>query len=232
MKTVFKTQPINYQFSPRDFEYDLPSQCPHCSVAYSNEPLEAYYVKSPKRNDAISVYALYFCPHCERFFSVDYYVLTHAQIAPQAIIKFIYPTPTSVSDFSNNLSELSPNFVEIYHQSESAENYGLSEICGMGYRKALEFLVKDYAIKFHPDKSDAIKTTLLANCIDNYVDSTRIKTLAKASAWLGNDETHYTRKHEDYTLEHLKLFIAATVSFIDSELSYIEAEKLLSTPKK
>ena len=72
---------------------------------------------------------------------------------------------------------------------------------------------------------------VLSPCINTYIDNPRIKTLATASAWIGNDETHYVRKHEDYNLEHLKIFISATVSFINSELSYLKAEQLLNTPK-
>ena len=115
--------------------------------------------------------------------------------------------------------------------TESAENMGLSEICGLGYRKALEFLIKDYGILFHPDDEEKIKNMALSPCINTYIDNPRIKTLATASAWIGNDETHYVRKHEDYNLEHLKIFISATVSFINSELSYLKAEQLLNTPK-
>lgn len=75
----------------------------------------------------------------------------------------------------------------------------------MGYRKSLEFLIKDYAIAFHPDKETDIVKSQLSPCINEYIDNKRIKSLATASAWIGNDETHYTRKHEDYNVEHLKL---------------------------
>ena len=141
------------------------------------------------------------------------------------------PCSEDKTSFSDKINSLSPNFVEIYHQSEKAENMGLTEICGLGYRKALEFLVKDYAITFNPGDSDTIKRKLLSPCINDHIDNKRIKSLATASAWIGNDETHYIRKHEDYNLGHLKAFISAIVSYIDSELSYLEAESLLNKPK-
>ena len=106
-------------------------------------------------------------------------------------------------------------FVQIYSEAHTAEESNLKEIRGMGYRKALEFLIKDYAIKLHPDDEETIKSTPLAKCIDSYIDNSRIKSLAKASAWLGNDETHYVRKHDDYDLESLKAFLKAAESFID-----------------
>lgn len=144
----------------------------------------------------------------------------------------VHPAITTISTFSDRIEKISPKFIEIYHQSEIAENTGLIEICGMGYRKALEFLVKDYAIAFNPDNESEIRNSNLSPCISNFIDNKRIKSLAMASAWIGNDETHYTRKHEDYDVGHLKLFISAVVSHIDSELAYRMAERLLSAPKK
>jgi hypothetical protein len=126
---------------------------------------------------------------------------------------------------------MSPRFVEIYHQAESAEQFGLTELCGVGYRKALEFLVKDFAISYYPGESEKIRALQLSPCISSYIDNQQLKDLARASAWIGNDETHYTRKHEDYNLEHLKTYIDAIVSYITFNLTAQEAQELLSKPK-
>jgi hypothetical protein len=58
----------------------------------------------------------------------------------------------------------------IYTQAHAAEALELTEICGVGYRKALEFLIKDYLITKKPEKSDDIRKMLLGGCIDSYVD--------------------------------------------------------------
>jgi hypothetical protein len=42
---------------------------------------------------------------------------------------------------------LSPNFYAIYNQAQKAEESGWILVAGPGYRKALEFLIKDYATK-------------------------------------------------------------------------------------
>lgn len=98
----------------------------------------------------------------------------------------------------------------------------------MGYRKALEFLVKDYSISLHPDSAEEIKSAPLGECIKLYIDNARIEKLAKASTWLGNDETHYIRKHEEYSVENLKAFIRALTSFIASDLAVADAESLIN----
>ena len=113
--------------------------------------------------------------------------------------------------FSDNIKSLSPDFCKIYNESYRAEQQGLTEICGMGYRKALEFLIKDYAISLNPNNSEEIKRKMLGQCINDYMENDKLKALARASSWLGNDETHYVRQNIDYSLKDLKNFISATV---------------------
>lgn len=99
------------------------------------------------------------------------------------------------------------------------------EICGTGYRKALEFLVKDYLCHISPDNADSIKSELLGNSIKR-IESTRIKTLAERCAWIGNDETHYVRKHDDVGLDEIKTFITAILHYVESELAFEKAEAI------
>lgn len=235
MDKYIKALPTNTDMNAMTFSLPLPSMCPLCSVAYGEDPKQSYYTfkKIPGAHTLLSVYSLYFCPHCEQLFLVRYRITDEIYDRnPSGYIEQMYPSPSCTSMYSDRIQSVSPRFVEIYRQSEQAESIGLLEICGMGYRKALEFLVKDYSIYFNPDKENQIKTTLLSQCINDFIDNKRIQTLSKASAWVGNDETHYTRKHEDYNLQHLKLFISAVISYVDSELTYLMAEDLISAPKK
>lgn len=235
MNKIIEACSLNSDNGIVKFDLPLPKQCPHCSVAYGSSPTASFYTirrdyESPKFQ---YVYSCYFCPHCENLFFVQYYANGDFYTRnPSGFIAKVLPEYTQEASFSEGIQKLSPKFVKIYHEAEHAENIGLMEICGLGYRKALEFLVKDFAIFSNPSETDAIKSKMLAPCITDYIDNRRIKSLATASAWIGNDETHYVRKHEDYNLSHLKAFISAIVSYIDSELSYLEAEVLLKKPKK
>lgn len=65
-------------------------------------------------------------------------------------------------------------------------------------------------------------------CISNYIKDDRLTTLARAATWLGNDETHYVRQHPDYTLKELKAFADAFITFIDADLAYEAALKLVT----
>jgi hypothetical protein len=111
---------------------------------------------------------------------------------------------------------VSPKFYDIYAQAQFAEEMDLKEICGMGYRKALEFLIRDY-IKLTVDENKT-RTLNLGTCITNYIDDIKIKEAAKRAAWLGNDETHYYRKREDKDLQDLKVLLRITINFVDSSL--------------
>ena len=124
--------------------------------------------------------------------------------------------------FSDDIQRLFPDFVEIYHQSEEAENYNLTRICGMGYRKAIEFLVKDYCRLLDPNSKDSILKDTLINSIE-ILDNPLMVKLANKCRLLGNDETHIVTRYAEGVKE-LKLFISSLVNTVQSQL---DAEKML-----
>lgn len=124
------------------------------------------------------------------------------------------PVPRS---FSPIINDTSTEFCDIYNQSLASESHGHVKICGVGYRKALEFLLKDYLISLHTDKAEEIKRTFLGKCIDQYVSNENIKTVAKRAVWLGNDETHYVRVWESKDVQDLKKLVDLTVRWIEME---------------
>jgi len=117
-----------------------------------------------------------------------------------------------------DISDVSPLFPEIYGQALAAESSGLDQVAGVGYRKALEYLVKDYCISVNKEAAKEIKGAPLASCIHKYVDSPQVKICAERAAWLGNDETHYVRKWVDKDLSHLKELILLTINWIHSSI--------------
>ncbi len=207
-------------------EVDIASSCPYCGTAIIPELLYASLVEDFEDDSNNKLFILNFCPNCNECF-----VSRHSYDESSGTYSFESSTQINFFhiDFSKNIENLFPNFVSIYNESAQAESLGLTSICGMGYRKSLEFLVKDYAISLHQEDSAKISIMPLAQCIDQYIDNSRLKTLAKASAWLGNDETHYVKKHVNYGLNELKAFITATVTYVDAELAVLDAEKLLSS---
>lgn len=199
---------------PMTVSLEIPNKCPICSVGYKDDPLIVYCISVDGASDSPKyAYAIYFCPHCENCFYVTYIEDTlsyHTEfISIQQFPVYIEKTP-----FNPSINNLSPQFVTIYNQAEVAEAHHLTEICGVGYRKALEFLIKDFAIHENPDDSKSIKSMQLSHCISKYIADPNIRTLSERSSWLGNDEAHYVRKQEAYDINDMKQFIQAAVYFI------------------
>ena len=118
--------------------------------------------------------------------------------------------------FDKNIKNISESFEKIYNEAYHAEQYGLMKICGVGYRKALEFLIKDYAKYKNPEKKEEIENNFLGPCINVYLQNQNIKAMAKRAAWLGNDETHYIRKRKT-SIKDLKELIKITIVLIQTE---------------
>ncbi len=179
--------------------------------------------------------AFFECPSCKSGFLSTYEIILEDETSSGSYFfkehKLCYSAPSIPNHtlFDTKISTLSSNFVETYHQSQSAEVYNLNQIAGMGYRKALEFLIKDYCVYKNSSDCDKIYNMLLAQCINTYIDDSKIKNLAKVSIWLGNDETHYIKKFEDKDINDLKRFIDTTVYFILYNLNADEANNIVNS---
>jgi len=187
----------------------LPDKCPFCHRAITPD-----FRYGHKNSDILEVF--FVCPHytCEKSFIGYYDIFLNGTCS--------FSGQTTVGnlvgkEFSETVKSISENFIIIYNQAFAAEQQGLTEICGVGFRKALEFLIKDYIINNKPDSKEKVEKKLLGVCITEYVDDERIKTVAKRAVWLGNDETHYIRKWEGKNLEDLKKLIDLTVHWIEME---------------
>lgn len=108
--------------------------------------------------------------------------------------------------------------MKIFNEAFTAEQLELLEVAGVGYRKAFEFLIKDYLIHKNPDKAEEIKSMFLGKCINELVEDDRIKNTAKRVVWLGNDQTHYIKKWEGKDLKDLKILIQLSINWIESEI--------------
>ena len=132
------------------------------------------------------------------------------------------PANAKKTIFSDDICSLSHDFMEIYQQSEQAEKLGLNRICGVGYRKAVEFLIKDYCIFVDEKSKDAILEEKFIDSIKR-LNNPQMKNLANKCRMLGNDETHTFIRYEE-GIKELKLFIASLVNFIQIQF---DAEKIL-----
>jgi len=133
-------------------------------------------------------------------------------------LRAVSPVAAKTTTFPEVIQSVSPTFTEIFGQAEHADAAELDQLVGIGLRKALEFLVKDFAVSEHPDNEQDIRAMMLGSCIEQYINDTNVKECAKRAAWLGNDETHYTRKWKSKDVSDLKLLVRLTVNWIENSL--------------
>ena len=198
----------------------LPNECPYC-----HKTVDPILVNNNKSKDSLEI--IYKCPNldCKRAF-IGIYIHEYSEYYN---LKEVNIGDIQEQKFSEQLTNISPNFVKIYNQAHFAEEHNLLEICGVGYRKALEFLIKDYLIKKSPANEQKLKNKFLGKCINEDVDDARVKKVSKRAVWLGNDETHYVRKWEGKNLQDLKKLIKLTIHWI--EMEYLTEEIEIDMPE-
>ena len=204
--------------------YDEAETCPLCHFAISPTLMGASWYRGNGGERHLAI--LYTCPHCSRPF-VAHFIDGNSEgktMLPR--LDYCAPEFYSVQQFDDGIEKLSPQFVKIYNQALEAENRQLDEIAGIGYRKALEFLVKDYCKHIHPEQGDEIERLPLGKCISDYIENQSITTLASRAVWIGNDETHYTRKQEGRDISDMKTFIHALVHYVGMELTVEDAASI------
>jgi hypothetical protein len=189
----------------------IPDVCPICDSGI--EP-ELHYSITIKHELQVAMR----CPResCGKMF---------ISIYKSNILAECYPVRYKERTFSDEITRLSPQFVDIYNQSLEAESLGLHQICGVGYRKSLEFLIKDYLILVKPEKESEIKSNFLGKCINEEIENQNLKDISNRANWIGNDETHYERRWESKDIADLKNLIDVTLHWVSMELltkQYVE----------
>lgn len=194
--------------------HPVPDVCPICHRSVSPKAGQAY-VHSAKGWAQV----VYQCTSdkCTQLF-IGTYRYSHTPTYPLYELQGVQPIRAQIHEFPQSVAEVSPMFVEIYNDARAAEGQGLAQLVGIGLRKAVEFLIKDFSVHQHPDQTDRIKSMMLGPCINEYVTDQNVKDCAKRAAWLGNDETHYIRKWEDKDITDLKLLVRLTTNWVDNVL--------------
>lgn len=198
---------------------EYPRLCPRCNVASKPDLMGIVLVQESKLE------ITFYCESCKHQFISEYtitlednreysnkqYIRTSNHIAN-------YPVVFEQRVFSDEINSISENFVIIYNQANEAESLKLDQIAGIGFRKSLEFLVKDYSINYLGKDKDEVSKKLLAKCIEDYIQNPKVKEVLKVATWIGNDETHYVRKYSNSDVETLKNLIDLSVLWIQMDI--------------
>jgi hypothetical protein len=195
---------------------DVPDECPQCHNKGTFSALVCYQ-NSQATEPEKQLEIIYRCPNskCHEVF-IGYYKHINGNVYS---LDHTEPSKYVEREFTETIKGISSEFPTIYNQALKAEDDGLDQICGPGYRKALEFLIKDYLLSKATEAADkeTIKAEQLGMSISVRIQDANIKGVAKRAVWLGNDETHYIRKWEQKDLQDLKNLIDLTVHWMEAE---------------
>lgn len=217
--TNIKTYPEIYQ----DIIYEIPSTCPHCGKEMASTIVQ---VKSIKLSDTLeNKILLAKCGICRHYFALEYIYSYRLGNEQTKLITYDYSPKIEVS-IPKQINLISENFSEIYTESETAYQLSLFHVAGMGFRKATEQLVKDYLIYKGIGESENIYKFPLKQAI-NKLDNDKIKTLALACAYIGNDYAHLQKRNEDKDITDLKNFIDALIHYLSFEINVDQASKMI-----
>lgn len=210
----------------------LPEICPHCGKNMSPRFYHGVSEFDGTDNPESIAALLLQCVLCGKYFTRMFFLNHLDENGLPREIELSY-TPPINANIPEKIKTISKDFPEIYMQALKAKQANLKQIYGMGLRKALEFLVKDFGIYLHPESTEDIKKQQLGYVINNYFkEFADITALFKAATWIGNDETHYERKHPDKDAETINRFISVTMSQISSRLTLDEAVTMIENSAK
>nr|WP_321316049.1 hypothetical protein [uncultured Ligilactobacillus sp.] len=214
---------------------DVPEYCPMCEhnmcpIILSNAIISDVPIikKSAISSDIYQVSFIARCTKCRHLYTNIFEVYPDNQYRPQ-ILKDVYfeiRMPTVNVELPEIINSVSPKFVKIYTQALQAEKLNLDELAGMGLRKAIEFLIKDYAIKNNPKSKEDIKKYFLSKVINDFIEDNTLKKLAEGAVWIANDETHYVKEWPNKDINDIKQYIKCFINYIELKSNIADIEDM------
>ncbi len=180
--------------------YELPTFCPRCRTDAVPTLLGAATISAapdewmfPTLNVPVR------CQRCNLAYIAEYYG-DPVNVGPQMgdveityTFKRTIPNAFPSRELATTLQRISPRFTQVYGEAAAAEYDSLYEVAGVGYRRALEILVKDYLIARDPDNRPEVHKTWLSNCIEKFIEDPTIQDLARRANIIATDFAHYER---------------------------------------
>jgi hypothetical protein len=217
---------VPYKGGYEIIKIDEPNTCPICKHSLKPTILHREIMEQKQNEKCLVV--TYWCTNCFKPFICFFSNLSQFAVGTHfnSKLAFIEPNCFENKEFDECINKLSSDFVKIYNQANNAENLRLDQIAGIGYRKALEFLIKDFLIKHEHIESEKVVPTPLGTCINTMIDNPQLRTVSSRATWLGNDQTHYEQKYQDKDIQDLKRLIELSVHWITMICLTDEAESI------
>jgi hypothetical protein len=221
----------NNDYFVRNFDFigEKPNICPFC--LYGIDPI---FMGAHMEiiDDEDYLFIVWKCPKCREIFLTKY----KSEINMQTGNENWYCT--IVGNFcseeykpTDEIKTISPRFCAVFNEAIIANSFGLTEIAGGGFRKALEILIKDYVIHVSPEKEQSILKGDLYKIIEENlkyitsgIASDDLEFISNVRK-IGNSKVHYVDKYGDEDMERIKEYIFIIVNTIQNKLKIEKTNK-------
>jgi len=178
-------------------EYQKVMRCPHCGILMDAVPVK--FSRLPYERDKEAVTVAFQCVDCENIFLTIY-------TTDRGRARFAGIVPVCKDDkLHDGLVKISPDFARIHRQSYRAEMRGDSWLAIIGYRTAMEILIKDYAIKVDGAAPEEIKKLSLYSAIGRYMKD-ELFISADVVRLVGNSNVHFNNELADISFDEFKYY--------------------------
>lgn len=190
------------------FQYQKPTTCPHCG--YGTDATFSYKTIY-NFNGHILLVGVCRCTACQKQFL---FVCEYIKESPAENV-CVYPS-ISFKPYENKLlASFSEHFIDMYNQALASEFSGNIELAAIGYRSALEILIKDYAINELHEDAQKVSSKKLFDAVKDYLKQDELINTADVVRILGNDYTHYTRKYPQHDFDILKTYMEILIKQVE-----------------
>lgn len=193
----------------KTFVYNTVNECPHCVKGIRINVLK---INVEESEEDIYVNLICKCPICYKVFFAQYNYekyFDHGGYPRYISTPIYYPAKNQLPFIESEIETLSPNFVKAFKEGVTVEQLNFIDLAGLSYRRAFEFLIKDYTILLTPEKEEEIvNDSSVSNVINNRIpkkqEFEKLREISKRVWWLGNDYAHYKKHYADKDIIDLR----------------------------
>lgn len=202
------------RLSDNNFNFPLkkPMCCPYCNAFEDGTNIDRKLLTLG--NGKYHGVVLYRCTYCRQSYTVIYDIDT---LKKKGNFGTFFPI-ASVTYENKLLANLSQKFIDMYNQALRAELKGDIELAAIGFRQALECLVKDYAINELEKPSEEVSRKKLFAAISEYLGEQDLIKTADVVRILGNDYAHYERKYPEHDFQLLKNYMEIFIRLVETKV--------------
>ncbi|MBN2781902.1 MAG: hypothetical protein JXQ66_01530 [Campylobacterales bacterium] len=183
----------------------IPRKCPICH--YESEPI----YKSGTIINYHKIDIAFHCTNCHHMFIGKYKKLQTNKYT------LVDTWPKTLRNINFEIKDISPNFVKLYEESICAYDSELIQLAGIGLKKSLEILLKDFLLHLNQNDADVINKYTLEESMENFNKKINVIEISNINDCMKKSEC-YNTKFEQSDIVRIKALINTISNAIRSQI--------------